>query len=172
KTTTGTRPDSKFNDISTVQADYTSPKGFERPKACYPPQSDHFSETTAKFDGATTFSSAYKKWPVNPYQLPIWAKKPTYKKPDGTMINKSLYMHDFRDPVVIGQQHPVKPQHNSQNIIIVNEADQLIRQSTYNQDFRVWQDVSPRESYRIIEVYQPPKEKMVCETNHRSHFTG
>lgn len=69
---------------------------------------------------------------------------------------------------------PINPEQYNKNTIIRHDNSDTAfeKQTTYNKDFKAWENVQPRESYRIIEVYQPPKEKMVCETNQRSHFTG
>lgn len=79
----------KFQAISTAMADFMPPKNPERPTACIPPVSDHFSKE--KFDATTTFDSAYKSWPVQPYELPVWALKAQYKQPEGGMLKNSLY---------------------------------------------------------------------------------
>ena len=71
-------------------ADFSKPEGFERPMPCPPPVHNHFS--TAKFDDTTTFGIAYKPFPVQPYELPIWARKPKYKRPEGGMVVNTLYM--------------------------------------------------------------------------------
>ncbi|KAL4231385.1 hypothetical protein ACF0H5_008964 [Mactra antiquata] len=166
------RPGIQFDAISTAMADFTKPTGFERPKPCPPQESNHF--IPAKFDATTTFNTAYKPWPVKKYELPIWAQKPKYKRPTGGMIVNSLYMHDFRNPQMIVPPTPINPEQNNKNTITNHDnGDSCFeKQTTYNKDYKMWTDVHPRESYRIIEVYKPPKEKMVCETNQRSHFTG
>lgn len=79
-----------FKPLSTAMADFTAPENPERPKACIPPVSDHFSKD--KFNATTTFEEAYQTWPVNPYKAPIWALKPVYKRPEGGMHKNSLYM--------------------------------------------------------------------------------
>lgn len=84
------KPEPKFEDISTAMADFRKPEGFEKPEPCKPSVTNHFF--TAKFDGRTTSSMAYKPFPVKRYELPIWAKKPVYKRPEGGMIVNSLYM--------------------------------------------------------------------------------
>ncbi|XP_045190688.1 microtubule-associated protein 6 homolog isoform X2 [Mercenaria mercenaria] len=161
---------SKYKAISTAMADFTIPEGFERPVPCCPPPAhDHFGK--GKFDGTTTFSEAYKPFPVHPYELPIWAKKLKYKRPEGGMLANSVYMHDYRDPGVVKPQTPIKPKGN----IITKKAKkdtEFEKMSTYKYDFKQWENVRPRETYRIIEVYLPPKEKMMFETNNRSDFKG
>jgi len=79
----------KFNAITTAMSDFKAPSHPERPKPYRPPASDQFSE--GRFEGDTTFSTAYKQWPVQPYELPVWAKKHVYRKPTGGMITSSLY---------------------------------------------------------------------------------
>ncbi|KAH3789512.1 uncharacterized protein LOC127841248 [Dreissena polymorpha] len=166
----------KFDAISTAMADFITPKNVERPRACYPPVSGHFvPQEPAKFDGETTSSAAYKQWPVQRYELPIWAQKPRYKRPEGGILVTSLYMHDYKNPKVIQPPRKIRPHNNSRNDIMhLDEAAEAgySPQTTYSQDFRVWTGSHWRESYRTIDMYQPPKEKMVFETNHRSQFTG
>jgi hypothetical protein len=79
-----------FDAVSTVMADFTKPEGFERPVSYKPPVQSRYS--TEKFDDETISSMAYKPFPVKPYELPIWAKKPKYKQPEGGMCMNTLYM--------------------------------------------------------------------------------
>lgn len=69
---------------------------------------------------------------------------------------------------------PIKPEDRSRFVIINPEKDhiKLEDQTTYKADYHTWADAPAPESFRVIQVYTPPKEKMVCETNQRSSFKG
>ncbi|XP_060582240.1 uncharacterized protein LOC132738679 isoform X3 [Ruditapes philippinarum] len=162
-----------FDAVSTVMADFTKPEGFERPVSYKPPVQSRYS--TEKFDDETISSMAYKPFPVKPYELPIWAKKPKYKQPEGGMCMNTLYMHEFQSPNVVRPPSPAHPRvKRKRNVVILKDIDTVKCESlsTYKQDFQKWADVIPRETYRLIEFYQPPKEKMMLETNHRADFKG
>ena len=79
----------RFHAISTAMADFVAPANPSRPSPCIPPVSDHFSKE--KFNATTTFDRAYKEWPVKPFEIPVWAMKPKYRRPEGGMLKNSLY---------------------------------------------------------------------------------
>lgn len=80
--------------------------------------------------------------------------------------------NDFRNPGVIGPVKAVTPQHNAKEDIICPNDEESTRGTTYMKDFRVWEDARRRETYKVIEVYTPPREKMTQETNYTSDFLG
>ena len=82
--------------------------------------------------------------------------------------------HDFTDPEVIHPPKPIKPRMTRPNPIIkeTEEGKSTKCVSSYLNDFIPWEGSRPPESYKVMEVYTPPKEQMNFETNNRSHFRG
>lgn len=90
-------------------------------------------------------------------------------------FGRIYFQHDFQHPKVIKPPSPIDPRvKQNRNVIMRRDIGDVKfeKTSTYKHDFQRWENVRPRETYQIIEVYQPPKEKMMFETNQRSHFKG
>lgn len=69
---------------------------------------------------------------------------------------------------------PITPNSQTKYLIINPEKENIPLENvtTYTKDFRVWEGATPRESYRVIQVYTPPKEKIAGETIQKADFKG
>ncbi|XP_060076935.1 stabilizer of axonemal microtubules 1-like [Ylistrum balloti] len=156
--------------MTTFMADFRPHYNVRRRTMCKPPESDyHFID--APFDGNTTAGIAYKVWPVAFPEKPHWTVKPPYKRPQTFMQTDSTYAVDFKHP---GSNLPpslIKNKHNQDIIRHVASGD-AGQETTYQNNFKGIPLEEATKSFLFKQEYEPPKERMICQSTQRAHYTG
>ena len=44
--------------------------------------------------------------------------------------------------------------------------------TTYQADFVDWPESTPAKSFKVKQVYEAPKEAMICQSTQRTHYKG
>ncbi|XP_069140257.1 stabilizer of axonemal microtubules 2-like isoform X2 [Argopecten irradians] len=156
--------------MTTFTADFRPHYNVRRRTLCKPPESAyHFID--APFDGNTTAGMAYKMWPVAFPEKPLWAVKPAYQRPQTWMQTDSTYAVDFKHP---GNSMPpslIKKKHNQDIIRHVASGD-AGAETTYQNNFKGMPLDEATKSFLMKQEYEPPKERMICQSTQRAHYTG
>ena len=80
---------------------------------------------------------------------------------------------DFADPKVIQKVAAMKRPVKNEDIIKPGYDNFTFDQTTtYNTNFKEWKGAQPAKTYLVKSVYNPPVEKMQCESTHRSYYRG
>ncbi|KAK3597732.1 hypothetical protein CHS0354_006083 [Potamilus streckersoni] len=156
--------------ITTAMADFRRHENIERRKPCYPVVNDHFFHD--KFDSQTSYALTYKPHNITIPEKPLWGRKPVYKHPQGGMILESRYMKDYTDPKVIHPVAPIRPPAGMKNIS--GDGDiQMQPYTTYSLNYQEWKNARPATLCpQDFKLYEPPTEKMICESTQKEHFKG
>ncbi|OWF35993.1 stabilizer of axonemal microtubules 1-like [Mizuhopecten yessoensis] len=175
---TETKPETKESSttpllqglMTTFTADFRPHYNVRRRTICKPPESAyHFID--APFDGNTTAGMAYKVWPVTLPEKPKWAVKPAYQRPKTWMQTDSTYAVNFKHPGNNIPPSPIKTKHNQDIIRHVASGD-AGQETTYQNNFQGISLADATKSFLTKQVYEPPKEKIICQSTQRAHYTG
>ncbi|XP_033730265.1 uncharacterized protein LOC117319591 [Pecten maximus] len=156
--------------MTTFTADFRPHYNVRRRTICKPPESEyHFID--APFDGNTTAGMAYKVWPVAFPEKPQWAVKPPYRRPQTWMQTDSTYAVHYKHPGSSMPPSLIKKKHNQDIIRHVASGDAGL-ETTYQNNFKGIPLEEATKSFLMKQEYEPPKERMVCQSTQRAHYTG
>ncbi|CAH1785214.1 unnamed protein product [Owenia fusiformis] len=157
-----------FFSETTVMADYKPHVNPKRAK-CYKPKVKPIS-TKVPFDDRTTCSMAYKEWEVKKHVKPIWANKKAYDRPNIIFTKLSSYQEDFQTPKDF-EKALCKPIKNELEMDHSKKKAPFCM-TTHYQDMFTELDGKRPDSFKVVNIYKPPKEKFQVESHQQSQYKG